>query len=339
MASDDYMHIPIPVRLVEPWLENNKQFIDNDVAARNRALATIRDKRSQYLSQIRTAEDYTRSRLAAVDAASAAEPLADLQTYLIQATRVDDDGQITLGSPYRLTGVYGHEISQTATVIRVVEECKLLAEATDITIADTSFWSLLMEVNQAITLRYNHPNERLVAAVDHLTKGQLFLSVITNLNVIAMSKQGEASTVHPGVSDREAWGQILEPGEYIQPLPIADALHAHFGVERRGFTNTESDRVRDIYDKRLGVIYYKPHPWSRAYRIEAQMDTLKSPQKLMPILSAVRHHTQLGPSIVEPWPQFMADYVAKQISSVAWLYGQGNHHRTPFGPVRTGGFE
>jgi hypothetical protein len=66
------------------------------------------------------------------------------------------------------------------------------------------------------------------------------------------------------------------------------------------------------------------------------MSVLNSAEKLMPILSAVHHHTRNGPAIVEPEPQFMADFVAKQIANVAELYGDANYHRTSFEQIRSG---
>jgi hypothetical protein len=218
--------------------------------------------------------------------------------------------------------------------MRVAEECGLLENSETITIADTSFWSLLMEVNQAITLRTHHPNDYLNSAIERLIDRGSFLNTITNPNIIAMSKHGEAHTLHPNISDREAWGRILDAGEYSAPEPIAAALQGSFGIERRGFTERERSQIQDTYEKHIGVIYYKPHDWSRAYRIETQINTLQSDGKLAPLLAAVFRHT-LTRSIVEPWPQFLADYTAKQISSIAALYGRQNHHRAPFETTRT----
>lgn len=322
---------PIPAALLQPWLDDNAKFID-DIARRNEVMAALPARRAEFdIREVVICEPVS---LAAVDAAVMRISLGDMLHLLIQAIRVTDDGETTLGAVVRASGVDGHEMRQAATPLRIAEECALLAAADSTTIADTSFWSLLMEVNQAITLREHHSHPHLVEAVDRLTTQGLFLRAISNDRIIAMSKRGEAKTVDRHVSDREAFGRILRAGEFVQPKPISEALQGNFGIEKRGFNNDEREQIRVIYEKWLGVTYYKPHEWSRAYRIEGHLELLNSQRHLFPILSAVHYQTTVR-SIIEPWPQFLADYTAKQISHVALLYGDHNYHRSPFQYPRT----
>ena len=68
---------------------------------------------------------------------------------------------------------------------------------------------------------------------------------------------------------------------------------------------------------------------TRAYRIEGHLDRLHDPGWLFPLLAAISRHTAENRMVVEPWPQFIADYTAKKISAVADLYGPMNWHRHP----------
>jgi hypothetical protein len=53
------------------------------------------------------------------------------------------------------------------------------------------------------------------------------------------------------------------------------------------------------------------------------------------MLAAISKHTATR-AIVDPWPQFMADYTAKRLSAIAELYGANNRHRLPITvPTRT----
>jgi hypothetical protein len=49
----------------------------------------------------------------------------------------------------------------------------------------------------------------------------------------------------------------------------------------------------------------------------------------MALLAAISIHTETSRRIVEPFPQFMADYTAKRLSAVGKLYGQLNWHQFP----------
>jgi hypothetical protein len=256
---------------------------------------------------------------------------------LIQVVHVADDGLTTLGRPLRASGTNGNQLSLARTPMRIAAEAELLATAEATTIADTSFWSLLMEVNQAIT-RYEHnsQDEFLQRSVRSLTQGGLFLDTLRNPNVIAMSKTNQSCKLCGHyVSDREALGVILDPGEFLAPQLLVEATEGKFGVEKRQFTDAERQEIDRIFEKEMGVIFYKPHRWTRAFRLEGRMAQLRDDAWLMPVLAAISHHTSTR-SIAEPWPQFMADWTSKQLSSVSMLYGEMSFHRAPyFSPART----
>ena len=334
---------PIPARLIDPWILDNQLFISEDLPKRNRILDGLRSKRSELVdgqSIIKFKNQDNRVPLAAVDAAKAEVLIGDLVSILVQAVLIEDDGRSILGQFSRATGIHGHEMSMIGNPIRIASECEFLSKAKSITIADASFWSLLFDVNLGITLKTHTNNAFLRIAIDRLVIDELFLNTIRNKNIIAMSKQGEAHTLDPQVSDREAYGRILDAGEYTRPHSIMAGLeigrtNVRGGfMDQRGFSDSDFDEIDNIYRKQLGVIYFKPHTWSRAFRIEAYLDTLNNASKLLPILSAIHHHTKIR-TIVEPWPQFMADFTSKQLSCIASLYGEMNRHRTEITQTRT----
>ena len=152
-----------------------------------------------------------------------------------------------------------------ATPLRLAEECKALAIARTPTIADTSYWSFLMEVNQAITNQKNNPSKALGRAVkSFVTEDHTFLDVIRNPFVVPMSKTSQSDCLLEGVSDRQVLGEILKPGEYLAPRRLTEATRGsfgiEFGIEKRLFKDAERTELRDYFDNRLGVVFYKPHP-------------------------------------------------------------------------------
>jgi hypothetical protein len=213
--------------------------------------------------------------------------------------------------------------------MRVAAECRVLAAVTQPTIADTSYWSFLMEVNQAITREANSSVPALSAAVKSLVDDQTFINMIQNPNVVPMSKTSQSDTFLDGISDRQVLSQLLHPGEYLYPRSLVEGTTGAFGIEKRRFKEFERNMLDSFFKKQLGVVFFKPHAWSRAFRIEGHLDHLRNEKWLMPLLAAITKHTAVNRMVVEPWPQFMADYTAKKVAGVARLYGPMNRHRHP----------
>jgi hypothetical protein len=335
----DPMLAPLPAALVAPWLEDNYDFITDLTFMNFRLAEHVPKLRNEMRSagRIRLAEPAQPMALSAVDAAIVAVELMDQVSLLLQMIRVDDDGHTKLGEPQRISGINGHEMQMLRTPLRVVMECRELAASQTPTIADTSYWSFLTEVNQAITRSEHSDNSHLAEAVKTLVGEGVFLAMLENPNIISMSKQGESDQFLSGISDRTVMEFVLKAGEFTAQETLVKRTKGTFGVETRGFTDAERRMIQNIYDHQLGVLFFKPHPWSRAYRIEAHLDCLTDEEWLMSLLAGIGKDTATR-MIVEPWPQFMADYTAKQVAAMAELYGQKNRHRLPVSvPTRTPG--
>jgi hypothetical protein len=321
-------HDPLPAVLMAPWLKDNMLFIDG-LERRSLDLRAISSLRERLKNEIRIAVPSQPCRLGAVDAASILAPFGDQVSVLVQVVTVADDGQTVLSAPERITGIDGHDLHLAAAPMRVAAECKALASVVEPTIADTSYWSFLMEVNQAITYSMYSSLPALKQSVKTLIEDGLFIQTISNMNVFPMSKTSQSETFIRGVSDRHALTQVLRAGEYLSPRLLTNGTSGKFGVEKRGFSDSERNALIDLFEHRLGVIFFKPHEWTRAYRIEGHLSQLRDEQRLLSLLAAISKHTVTNRMVIEPWPQFMADYTAKKLSGVAQLYGPLNWHRYP----------
>jgi hypothetical protein len=311
-----------------PWLVDNANF-QHELQARNIRLADLSSLRERLKSSIRVAEPAERCPLGAIDAASIQVSLGDQLSILLQVVHIASDGTPTLKDPQRVTGIDGEELRLAITPMRVAAECAELAKVTVPTIADTSYWSFLMEANQAITRDENSSLPALADAVKRLIDDGAFIGMVQNPFVIPMSKTSQSETCMPGISDRQVLGQILRPGEYFLPRKLIDGTSGSFGIEKRRFKASERDLLKDFYERVLGVVFYKPHPWTRAFRIEGHLDRLENNDWLMPLLAAIKAETATTREIIEPWPQYMADYTAKRMQAVGTLYGPLNWHRFP----------
>jgi hypothetical protein len=323
----DKENSPLPAALMAAWLDDNARF-QRELVERDNRLGDLSDLRTQLEPNIRVTEPAESCALSAVDAACIRVPLGDQLSILVQVVRVDADGSTHLGPPERITGIDGNEFRLAEMPMRMAAECRELAAANNPTIADTSYWSFLMEANQAITRRESNSSlPALEEAVKGLIDDGTFVAMVQNPLVVPMSKTSQSDHYVKGVSDRHILTQVLRPDEYLLPTQLTAGTTGHFGIEKRRFKSSERALLDEFYKRHLGVLFYKPHPWSRAFRVEGHLERLLDHHWLMALLSAIKAGTAINRLVVEPWPQYMADYTAKRLSAVAKLYGNLNWHR------------
>lgn len=121
--------------------------------------------------------------------------------------------------------------------------------------------------------------------------------------------------------DRAILTIILEPGEYTRPDLFTDgeAWHTNLPYQNDILENLMGDIIFGI--KKLHVMYYKPYNWSPAIRIEMPFYIAEDTNKLEILLQNLKHQCQI-PSILEPYPLYMADRIAKRISPAIPAYKQ-----------------
>ncbi|HEX6671291.1 MAG TPA: DNA double-strand break repair nuclease NurA, partial [Nitrososphaeraceae archaeon] len=73
--------------------------------------------------------------------------------------------------------------------------------------------------------------------------------------------------------------------------------------------------------KELHVIYYKPYRWSPAIRIEISSSIANNNDRLYALLQAIKNQCSI-PSIMEPYPLYLADRMVKHIAPAIPAYKQ-----------------
>jgi hypothetical protein len=207
----------------------------------------------------------------------------------------------------------------------------------EMVIYDGSFVSALVNLNQLLQRREQEPDDGLWDAVDPLLKKlfheeHYFLGALKQSVFIASPKRSPSSHFleenYPEqvnrFSDRAFFSGVLEEGEYF--------LTHRTEQERSGGTNYArgspfvddevTRRVEDMFDEEGFVVcFYKPYEWTRAYRMEIP----KSPETIGNYEKIMRTYGEqiIDPSIVEPYPQWLADAMAKKISELSEMMKDG----------------
>ena len=126
--------------------------------------------------------------------------------------------------------------------------------------------------------------------------------------------------------DRAILTLILNEGEYTIPKPFAlqENWHKKLPTMDNGKHNDELEdlMVRVINEiKGLHVIYYKPYKWSPAIRIEISSSVANDNNRLYALIQAIKSQCSI-PSIMEPYPLYLADRMVKHIAPAIPAYKQ-----------------
>ncbi len=121
--------------------------------------------------------------------------------------------------------------------------------------------------------------------------------------------------------DRAILTLILDPGEFTRPklFTSEEGWHIRLPYEDEELRILMQQVILGI--KNLCVIYYKPHLWCPALRIEMPSAVARDEIKLNTVLNNVKNQCQT-PSIMEPFPLYMADRIAKHMAPAIPAYKQ-----------------
>ena len=118
--------------------------------------------------------------------------------------------------------------------------------------------------------------------------------------------------------DRNLMTMILEAGEYTIPQPLKSPT-APWHINTLRVPNCYGDRLQDLADEvcqlinNVCIFYYRPNFQMPALRLETSAATAMNRHRLSALLTAVRGQCSSG-TIMEPFPLFIADRMAKSLS-------------------------
>jgi NurA domain len=126
--------------------------------------------------------------------------------------------------------------------------------------------------------------------------------------------------------DRGLLSILLQPGEYTAEKglePPESPWHittAPIPEQQRAQAKELEGQIASELQK-IAVIYYKPHAWTPALRLEVNRGVANNRDRLALLLHAIKH--QCGsPAVLEPFPLYMADRMVKSLSRAVPAFRQ-----------------
>jgi len=126
----------------------------------------------------------------------------------------------------------------------------------------------------------------------------------------------------PHYDDRAVLTTILSPGEFTSPIPVEQPQqpwHLRLPYNDKNLERLRDEVLSDI--KRLYILYYRPHSWMPALRIEMASSIATNNSRIAVLLQGLKY--QCGtPGILEPYPLYMADRMVKHLGSAIPAFRQ-----------------
>jgi len=117
--------------------------------------------------------------------------------------------------------------------------------------------------------------------------------------------------------DRAILTTILSPGEFTEPILLGESQSPwHIKLPDGNIDKSFDDIIRRIH-----ILYYRPHNWTPAFRIEMASSIASNNSRIAVLLQGLKY--QCGtPGILEPYPLYMADRMVKHLGSAIPAFRQ-----------------
>jgi len=282
------------------------------------------------LDLIRTYTPTEVKTLSGVDGGFAVERTAAVDLVLCVAVGVEGLAKTTTeweGTQYEWwsrVAKHDGEAERLARGVMVAQELKVLAAAPhELRILDGSHMTLVIQLNSALSAWSEDVRAEARTVWEASATAEALSEVARSESIVAMPKYDSSSEIIRQLSqrigeeipgdDKHLMGLLLEPGEFVTPQPVPETWsRLHFSA-REGDEDLEqafTEAITPFKERGIKFTYFKPDVFSPAFRIElkssiddAQLDSLCTT-----IASQIT-----GPFVVEPYPQYLADVMAKSV--------------------------
>ena len=225
----------------------------------------------------------------------------------------------------------------TVSIIRglmIEMEIELAVKAPhDIVLLDGSFATPLIYVNQAINKVIELEDKDGETELTSEIKNR-FGNFIESYRKILLSERsdkiwagmpkyttkrelGEKFNWPTHYDDRAILTAILDPGEFTKPIPLTSPSQPwHLKLPTGNI-----DRELDSILRRVHVMYYKPHKWTPALRIEIAPSVAHNDARIAILLHGLKYQCGI-PGILEPYPLYIADRIVKHLGKAIPAFRQ-----------------
>ena len=162
-------------------------------------------------------------------------------------------------------------------------------------------------------------NDAIISLTKYSSSREIIDSCLKELNINA--------------DDKAFMSKVLKKGEYTRPLPVGQSeksrnqwsdIHIKCNLDIKGVDNhrdlnpllekaIQSFKITENHESELFFCYYKPYEHYLVYRLEIKKSLAKNKQKFQKFLRSIKKQI-IFPEIREPYPQYLADMIAKNIS-------------------------
>lgn len=228
-------------------------------------------------------------------------------------------------------------LEDTATVLRAVmlgEELLLSTSAPhDVVMIDGTLTLPIIYFNQA--LNKVHDAKELSCSVEFLERCDEYLNAYLELlcsersdkHYIALPKYSTRREIGTqlgwpkGHDDRGMLTLLLNPGELTKPVELEHprdsdgkvTWHLNTGhLESRKKVHEIAKEIVSALQS-VKVFYYKPHDWLPALRVEVAASVASNKHRLATVVQGLKHQCAT-PSMLEPYPIYLADRTAKALA-------------------------
>jgi hypothetical protein len=131
--------------------------------------------------------------------------------------------------------------------------------------------------------------------------------------------------------DRGLLTMLLEPGEFTKATSM-QSPDSEWHINTSAIPETERKEAKGLEEqitaelKNVVVIYYKPHVWMPALRLEVNQAVAQNPSRLAILLHGVKHQCGTA-AILEPFPLYMADRMVKSLARAVPAFRQATTQR------------
>ncbi|SEH13881.1 NurA domain-containing protein [Thermoleophilum album] len=230
-------------------------------------------------------------------------------------------------------------LEDTATVLRAVmlgEELRLAANAPhDLVMMDGTLTLPIIYFNQALNTAPDAKQlrcaEEFLGHCSEYLEAYLVLlrSERSDKHYAALPKYSTRREIGrklgwpPMYDDRGMLTILLDPGELTTPLQLEHprdskgdvTWHLNTGRLPVDAKKEATDLSGEIISalEAVCVFYYKPHSWLPALRVEVAGSVASNTQRLATVIQGLKHQTAT-PSMLEPYPLYLADRTAKALA-------------------------
>jgi len=218
------------------------------------------------------------------------------------------------------------EAERLARGVMVAQELAVLCNAPhNLHILDGSHLTPVIQLNTALTAHSEELRQEALRVWERLKTVEALTRATKDVKIIAMPKYDSSRVISdklqsilgqaiPG-DDKQLLALILRPGELIVPQQVPEQPWASLHFTARSDADKEvaealEKAIRPLQERSLKFTYFKPTEFSPAFRIELKGSlTDMDLNKIVSTLAA----QITGPFIREPYPQYLADVMAKSV--------------------------